>query len=121
MIDLNFFKNKLEENKERLETQLSEMGQRNPANPEDWEAMPTEAGQNIRITEATEMADTFEEFQNRSAVQAHLEEMLNSVKTALAKIKKGDYGKCEACGNEIEKERLMANPSAPTCVKHSKG
>lgn len=121
MIDLNFFKNKLEKDKARLETQLSEMGRKNPANPEDWEAMPAEAGQNVRITEATEMADTFEEFQNRSAVQAHLEEMLNNIKTALAKMEKGDYGECETCGKEIEKERLIANPSAPTCIKHSKG
>lgn len=121
MIDLNFFKNKLEADKTRLEAQLAEMGRKNPANQEDWEAMPVEAGQDIRITEATEMADTFEEFQNRSAVQAHLEEMLNSIKIALAKMEKGDYGKCETCGNEIEKERLMANPSAPTCIKHSKG
>ncbi len=121
MIDLNYFKQKLEENKARLETQLSEMGQKNPANPEDWEAMPTEAGQNIRITESTEMADTFEEFQNRSAVQAHLEEVLNNVKNALKRIEKGDYGVCEVCGEKIEKERLEANISASTCIKHSKG
>ncbi len=121
MIDLNIFKKRLEENKERLEAQLSEMGQKNPANPEDWEAMPAEAGQDIRITESTEMADTFEEFQNRSAVQTHLEEMLNDIKGALKRIESGDYGKCETCGEKIEEARLEANPSASTCVKHSRG
>lgn len=110
---------KLEANKERLEVQLSEMGQRNPANPEDWEAMPVEAGQDIRITEATEMADTFEEFQNRSAIQIHLEEMLNDIKNALKRIEEGNYGICEVCKEEIEEARLEANPSAATCVKHS--
>lgn len=110
---------KLEANKERLEVQLSEMGQRNPANPEDWEAMPVEAGQDIRITEATEMADTFEEFQNRSAIQIHLEEMLNDIKSALKRIEEGNYGICEVCKEEIEEARLEANPSASTCIKHS--
>lgn len=120
-LDLEYFKNKLEEEKSRLETHLSQIGKRNPANPQDWEAMPAEAGMDIRISEQSELADAFEEFENRSALQAHLEERLNDIINALERIEKGTYGACQTCREKIEEARLEANPSAPTCIKHSKG
>ena len=39
-------------------------------------------------------------------------------KSGLDKIKHGVYGKCQTCQEEIESERLEANPSARTCKKH---
>lgn len=36
---------------------------------------------------------------------------------ALNRIKEGEYGKCEVCGEEIEMERLEAIPSTTTCIK----
>ncbi len=44
----------------------------------------------------------------------------NSIKTALFKLKKGGYGKCEKCGNQIELGRLLAMPTAQYCVSCSK-
>ncbi len=120
-MNLERFKTKLEEDKARLEAQLGQIGQRNPARPEDWEAMPAEAGQDMRITESTELADAFEEFQNRSSIEAHLEERLNDVIAALGRIENSTYGICEVCKEKIEEARLEANPSAPTCIKHSRG
>ena len=119
-LDLDYFKNKLEENKKSLEVQLSQIGRRNPQNSKDWEAMPLEADQNVRIAEQSELADAFEEFQNRSAIESHLEEMLGAVESALGRIAKGAFGICEACGEKINEKRLKANPAASTCVKHSK-
>jgi len=118
-LDLNYFKQKLEEEKTRLEIQLSQLGRQNPANPEDWEAMPAEAGMDVRTTEQSELADTFEEFGNRSAIQAHLEEKLQEVKAALGRIEKGVYGVCETCGEKIDEKRLKANLSAAICIKHT--
>lgn len=39
-----------------------------------------------------------------------------SIKTALFKIKKGSYGKCEKCGKQIEVGRLLAMPTAQYCL-----
>ncbi len=119
VLNLDYFKQKLEEEKKQLEIQLSELGKRNPANPEDWETMPAEAGMDVRITEQSELADTFEEFENRSAIGAHLEEKLQKVRAALALIEKGAYGVCGVCGEKIDEKRLEANPAAATCIKHT--
>ncbi len=42
------------------------------------------------------------------------------IKTALFKIKKGTYGKCENCKKHIEVGRLLAMPTAQYCVSCSK-
>lgn len=43
-----------------------------------------------------------------------------SIKTALSKISKGTYGKCEKCGKQIEIGRLLAMPTAQYCLSCSK-
>lgn len=40
---------------------------------------------------------------------------LTAVEHALAKIERGKYGVCEACGREIQRERLEAVPYAALC------
>lgn len=42
-----------------------------------------------------------------------------SIRTALAKIKSGTYGKCDKCGKQIEVGRLMIMPTAQFCVSCS--
>jgi len=42
---------------------------------------------------------------------------LNHLEDALARIEKGDYGKCSICGKLIEKERLEAVPHAQQCLQ----
>lgn len=43
-----------------------------------------------------------------------------SITTALLKIKKGTYGKCEKCGLKIEVGRLLVIPTAQYCVSCSR-
>ncbi len=119
-LDLKYFKNKLEEEKERLETELKQVAKRNPERPEDWEPMPVEAGLDSRTSDPNELSDAFEEFQNRSAIEVHLEERLNDVIAALNRIKKGTFGDCETGKEKIDEKRLEANPAAANCIKHSK-
>lgn len=49
-----------------------------------------------------------------------LEKQLNnaktSIKTALLKIRKGNYGKCEKCDDQISIGRLLAMPTAQYCL-----
>jgi DnaK suppressor protein len=40
----------------------------------------------------------------------------DNVSTALARLAKGDYGKCVDCGREIPRERLEAIPEAVRCI-----
>ncbi len=118
-MNLDYFKKKLEEEKGRLEAELSLVAKRNPKNPSDWEPIPAEDGTDTRTPDANELSDAFEEFQNRSSVEVHLEEKVNEVIAALERIEKGTYGICTVCGEKIDERRLEANPSAATCTKHS--
>ena len=42
---------------------------------------------------------------------------LREVEGALARLKRGGYGRCADCGVEIELARLRANPAAERCMK----
>lgn len=52
------------------------------------------------------------------AVRDQLEAQLADVDAALARIEAGEYGRCEACGKEIEPERLEARPATRYCLEH---
>lgn len=120
MLDLKYFKNKLEEEKKRLEAELKQVAKRSPEHPEDWEPIAVEAGLDARTSDPNELSDAFEEFQNRSAIGVHLEERLNEVLAALNRIGKGTFGTCEIGGEKMDAARLEANPAAANCIKHSK-
>ena len=110
------FKEMLEQEKELLEKELSNLGIKNPEDG-DWGAILTgitgadRADDNIA-------ADRFEEFGERSAILGELEIRYRNVLNALDKIENGSYGICDVDGEPIELDRLKANPSARTCKKH---
>lgn len=99
-----------------LEKQLSTIGRKNPDNQKDWEATVPE--NNTDEADETEVADSIEQYENNSAILNQLEIRLNEVKSALTKIDSGKYGICEVGGEEIEEDRLNANPAATTCKIH---
>ena len=45
-----------------------------------------------------------------------LQEQLEGVERALAKMDNGTYGQCESCGQEIGEARLEAMPTARFCI-----
>jgi RNA polymerase-binding transcription factor DksA len=115
-IDYTQFKARLEEEKKTLEKELEKVGRRNPDNPSDWIPVPAEdsrihADDNLAADEIEELGENF-------AIVSTLETRYTDVKKALDKIEKGTYGVCEVGGEEIEPDRLEANPSASTCKKH---
>jgi len=116
MTDIQHLKQKLEEEKKRLEGELGSVGRINPNNPKDWE--PTPAEMDIMSADKNEKADAMEEFETRTAVEVELENRLNNIKSALERIENGAYGACNVCGKEIEEDRLEANPAAKTCKEH---
>jgi len=106
---------KLEEEKAKLESEMLGIGQRNLAVPGDWESLPSEIGAEPNIID---QADVLVSRENTSAIFADIEARYDTILSALARIEKGTYGKCEVCGVTISEDRLTANPSATTCVEH---
>ncbi len=117
VIDYEYFKKKLEAEKELLEQELEKVGRRNPDNPSDWEATPPEDRDTSQADENT-VADSIEEYDDNMAILDTLEARYRDIKSGLDKIKHGIFGICQVCDAEIEHDRLDANPSARTCKKH---
>lgn len=46
-----------------------------------------------------------------------LEKSLEDINSALDRIAKGTYGICKYCGNPIAEKRLLARPTASSCIK----
>lgn len=115
-IDTNHFKQKLEEEKARLEGELKGLGRINPDNPKDWE--PTAEDINAGQSDPNDRADSITDFEERSAVEVELENRYDNIRDALARLEAGTYGTCKVCGKEIETGRLEANPAAQTCKEH---
>lgn len=108
-MDTSHFKLKLEEERQKLEEQLSRVGRRNPSNPDDWEPQFNE--RNEQPSAQDEMADKFEDMEQTLALQTTYETRLMAVRDALSRIESGTYGKCN-CGKDIPEERLEADPAA---------
>lgn len=117
MNDWTPFKEELLAEKAKLENELSSIGRRNPANPADWEALPSETGAEADPIDA---ASLIEGYETNTAILKELETRYNDVLAALGKIENGTYGTCEDSGGQISIERLRANPAARTCSVHTK-
>lgn len=115
-LDIDFFREKLEEELSLVEKELEEVGHKNPDNKNDWEAEP--ANFDTDNADESERADRMEEYEENTAVLKELEIRYNDIKDALAKIENGKYGICEISAEPIEEDRLIANPAARTCKAH---
>lgn len=108
----------LEKELKTLEGELLSIGQRSPSNPNDWEAKPNKV--DADTADDMEVAESIDEYEDNAGILKQLEVQYNNVKDALTKIDAGTYGICENNGHEIEEARLLANPSAKSCLKHMK-
>ncbi|MBI5126274.1 MAG: TraR/DksA C4-type zinc finger protein [Candidatus Taylorbacteria bacterium] len=114
--DITYFKDRLIKEKATLEEELKSVGRINPENPSDWEATVDDS--DVDSADENEVADKMEELVEHKAILTQLEKQLGEVHNALERIEQGKYGICEVSGEEIERERLEANPSARTSIKH---
>jgi RNA polymerase-binding transcription factor len=100
------YREPLEEQREALRKQLSDMG----ADPD---------ADSIELSLDFGFADSAQSTAERNKVLAVIErlrENLRDVEAGLSKIEKGTYGICERCGEPISPERLEAIPYARLCV-----
>ncbi len=115
MKDTSKFKGLLEAEKKVLEDELATLGRRNPSSPSDWEALPSETGQEADRNDAASLIENYEE---NTAILKDLEIRYNQVLAALVRIEDGSYGTCSIGGEKIEEDRLTADPAATTCKAH---
>lgn len=113
MNNLTEAKNKLAAEKERLMEELKAVGGGHSTGSEEVSPNEKEG-----VEFADEIPDRMEELQENEATEENLKALLAQTEKALAQIEAGTYGVCEVCGNEIEAERLTANPAATTCIAH---
>ncbi len=115
-LDTTFYKEKLESEKARLENELSTIAQHSDQG-DTWQAVNTVVDESTDA-DANEVADKIEEYETNFGIAENLKKGLLDVNDALAKIDAGNYGICEVSGEEIEEDRLNANPAARTCKAH---
>jgi RNA polymerase-binding transcription factor DksA len=114
-MDTTHFRELLTQEKSTLEAELATVGRKNPSNPADWEPVPSETGQEA---DPNDQADLMENYGENTAILNDLEIRYNEVNAALARIENGTYGVCTVGGEEIEADRLEADPAASTCKAH---
>ncbi len=110
---LQELKEKLEKEKGALEKELKGFAKKDVKPKGDWDTRyPKFNGGGLE-----EEADEVQEYEKLLSVEYSLELRLKNVDSALEKIKKGKYEKCENCGKKISIERLKVCPEAKLCMK----
>lgn len=102
---------KLLKEKERLESKLKTFATPNPHAKDDYDATFPNIGESEEdnVTEVAIYSDNL-------IMERTLEKELQDVKNALARIKRGTYGKCKYCKIEMDPKRLLARPASSACV-----
>ena len=101
----------LEEEKKRLNVQLTELSAQDPFTNGDRSSDKA----------ASDMEASDESDHDRvSAVTDEVKAKIAEVDGALARIGDGTYGVCSVCGEMIDTDRLSILPTATLCLKHSK-
>jgi RNA polymerase-binding transcription factor DksA len=104
-------KKRLIQERERIKKQLEAMTEEREFNKDKIQVKWKDIG-NKDEDNATELAD----YQDQISLERNLEISLEKIEKAIKIIDKGNYGKCEKCGKEIEKARLEAYPEATLCL-----
>ncbi|MBL7142383.1 MAG: TraR/DksA C4-type zinc finger protein [Candidatus Pacebacteria bacterium] len=115
---LNQLKEKLEQEKKNIESQLEKFAKKDDKVKGDWDTrFPSFDGGESGSAALEKAADEVEEYSTLLPLEYNLENQLKDINLALDKITKGTYGKCENCKGEIDKERLKVYPAARLCMK----
>lgn len=108
------YKQMLEEEVTKLQSGLSAIGHETDELKGDWTPNSTSEQEN----DVDLLADQAEELETNAGIIDTLEERLQEVNEALTRIEVRTYGKCVLCGQDVETQRLDADPAATTCMLH---
>ena len=118
---LKELKEKLEKQKVSIEAELEKFAKKDENLKGDWDTkFPKTDGGGIGGQVLEDAADQVEEYVNLLPIEHSMELRIQDINSALEKIKKGTYGKCENCGKNIDEERLKVLPEARECGKCEK-
>lgn len=81
------------------------------------EDLPGPVGANNPFADLAEKVQVCEEREVGLASRSLLVERANRLAEALERLRAGDYGICEECGETISPARLRALPEVTTCVR----
>lgn len=92
----------------------------------DWKA-ELEVGQSANVQVMTEMEQTsFPDPTDQASMETDLDfdlrikdrerKLIRKIDQAIARIKDGEFGECEACGGAISVKRLQARPVTTLCI-----
>lgn len=108
-------KEKLIQEQQAIENDLNSLG-KNINNKGDWVITSENIENN---SDPLDDAQNTVEMEEKIAVLNVLEQRHKQITQALDSIENGTYGICKISGEKISEERLLANPSATTCIKHT--
>lgn len=97
-------KEKLENEKKTIEEQLATFAEEDPKLKGDWDTRFPNFDGNLE-----EAADEVEEYTSKLPVEFSLETSLKDINSALEKIKKDEYGKCEKCEKKIDEKSKITD------------
>lgn len=117
IFSLKKIKKELEAKKNLIEQELQRFAKKDEKLKGDWNTkFPKFNGSSGGYT-LEDAADEVEEYITKLPIEHSLETRLKDIDSALERIEKGKYGKCEKCGKAIPKERLKVYPEARFCLK----
>ncbi len=108
--NLDFFKEKLIEEKNRIEMELRKIASQDAEG--DYKTEFEDYGR-----EREDNASEVENYTASLGITESLETELEKIVLALKKIENGSYGKCEKCKKDIPIKRLEIYPAAQNCVE----
>jgi RNA polymerase-binding protein DksA len=110
----NIKKNLLEE-KTRIQTALSGIGQKDEGGNGKFNVNFPNYGDEEEDS-VVEVAD----YETNLSVGKGIEKLLRDIESSLARIEKGTYGTCKYCEKPIDPKRLLARPTSSSCVECKK-
>jgi DnaK suppressor protein len=105
--------------KQRLESELSHTMDRlrHMGGALVLEDFPGAAGDNSPLADEVDVIRLNEDREMTFATRSLLVERANKLAEALDRLRGGEYGVCEECGEAIAPARLRAMPEVTTCVR----
>jgi DnaK suppressor protein len=114
-----YSKKELDDLRERLETERSELEvQLTTIEEESFATSQSDISGEVSFDEENADAGTFTFERERDlSIENNVRDLLAKIARALAKMDEGTYGICARCGKPIEKARLKALPYVDLCLK----